>query len=33
LFAKCKRGLGDMLRKRPKARQLTLMPEAGFGWA
>jgi len=32
LFAKCKQGVSDMLRKRPKSPQICFFPGIGFGW-
>ena len=32
IFARCKQGIYDLLRKRPKSRQLALFPENGFDW-
>ena len=31
VFAKCKNGISDMLRKKPKNPQLSLFPDVGFG--
>lgn len=32
VFAKCKKGVGVLLRKKPKDPQLSLFPAFGFGW-
>ena len=32
IFAKCKQGIADMLRKHPKSPQLFFLPAVGFGW-
>ena len=32
VFTKCKAGVADMLRKKPKPLQTSLFPDAGFGW-
>ena len=29
---KCKQGIGDMLKKKPKSNQLSLFSDVGFGW-
>ena len=33
VFARCKQGIADMLRKKPKDPQLSLLPDVAFGWA
>jgi len=32
VFARCKLGIADLLRKKPKDPQLSLLPAVGFGW-
>lgn len=32
MLSKCKQGISDMLKKKPKSRQLSLFPEFGFEW-
>ena len=32
VFARCKQGIADLLRKKPKDPQLSLFVEVGFGW-
>jgi len=32
VFARCKRGIGDLLRKKPKDSQLSLFKDVGFAW-
>lgn len=33
IFSKCKQGIYDMLKKKPKSMQLSLFNDVGFGWA
>jgi len=32
VLTKCKQGIADMLRKRPKSAQLSFLPDVGFAW-
>ena len=32
IFSKCKQGIADMLKKKPKSMQLSLFSDTGFGW-
>lgn len=32
VFSKCKQGISDMLKKKPKSAQLSLFADVGFGW-
>lgn len=32
VLSKCKQGIADMLKKKPKSMQLSLFPDVGFGW-
>ena len=32
IFSKCKQGIADMLKKKPKSMQLSLFSDTGFDW-